>query len=621
MTAEQHQFEAEVAKVLDIVINSLYSSKEIFLRELISNASDACDKLRYEALTNADLLDGDSAYRISLTPDGEAKTLTISDNGIGMNKDDLITHLGTIAKSGTEAFVKALGSGKDTVNQIGQFGVGFYSVFMVASRAEVITRKAGDAQAWKWASDGASGYSIEEASKATRGTDIILHLKEDQQQYTEETTLRRIVSRYSDHIDVPVVLQGKEGEPEELNSGSALWTRNKADITEDQYKEFYKHVSHGFDDPWHTMHYRAEGAIEYTGLLYVPTVKPLDLFDPNRKGHVKLYVRRVFITEDCKGLLPPYLRFLRGVVDTPDLPLNISRELLQDNPLLQKISNGLVKKVLSELKNKAKDATAYATFWNAFGAVMKEGLYDDFARREQLLELCRFHSTHGTELISLDDYIGRMAEGQEDIYYLSGDDLETLRHSPQLEGFKAKGIEVLLLTDHIDEFWIPSVGQVQGKNLKSAAAAGEDLSKLKSKTADDKADETPEAELDVSALIETLKDELKDNVKDIRVSDRLTESPVCLVSADGDMSMQLERLMRQHDQKVSIPTRIMEINPKHALIKQLNGLRTANQDEALRDMAWVLLAQAKLVEGLELADPLDFAKRLTRVMEKASAVS
>jgi molecular chaperone HtpG len=591
------------------------------LRELISNASDACDKLRYEALTNADLLDGDSAYRISLTPDGEAKTLTISDNGIGMNKDDLITHLGTIAKSGTEAFVKALGSGKDTVNQIGQFGVGFYSVFMVASRAEVITRKAGDAQAWKWASDGASGYSIEEASKATRGTDIILHLKEDQQQYTEETTLRRIVSRYSDHIDVPVVLQGKEGEPEELNSGSALWTRNKADITEDQYKEFYKHVSHGFDDPWHTMHYRAEGAIEYTGLLYVPTVKPLDLFDPNRKGHVKLYVRRVFITEDCKGLLPPYLRFLRGVVDTPDLPLNISRELLQDNPLLQKISNGLVKKVLSELKNKAKDATAYATFWNAFGAVMKEGLYDDFARREQLLELCRFHSTHGTELISLDDYIGRMAEGQEDIYYLSGDDLETLRHSPQLEGFKAKGIEVLLLTDHIDEFWIPSVGQVQGKNLKSAAAAGEDLSKLKSKTADDKADETPEAELDVSALIETLKDELKDNVKDIRVSDRLTESPVCLVSADGDMSMQLERLMRQHDQKVSIPTRIMEINPKHALIKQLNGLRTANQDEALRDMAWVLLAQAKLVEGLELADPLDFAKRLTRVMEKASAVS
>jgi len=434
MPAEKRSFQAEVSRLLDIVAHSLYSEKEIFLRELISNASDACDRLRYAALTQHELAgpiskEGDTNFRVTLTPDKKAHSLTVDDNGVGMNHDELIENLGTIARSGTAAFMETLASdkkaganGKD-VSLIGQFGVGFYSAFMVADKVEVVARKAGDGQAWRWTSDGKGEFTIEPAEKDSRGTTIILHLRKGEEEFLEPHRLRHIVKTYSDHIALPILL--KEGDKEEtLNAASALWTRSKSEITPEQYKEFYHHVAHSFDEPWLTIHARAEGKIEYTNLLFVPSSKPFDLFDPQRKNHVKLYVRRVFITDDCQNLLPPYLRFLRGIVDSEDLPLNVSREMLQNNPILARIKTQLTKRVIGELTKKASDAPEeYAKFWDNFGAVLKEGLYEDREQQESLLPLVRFRSTAGEELVSLEEYVGRMKAGQDAIYYITGDAL------------------------------------------------------------------------------------------------------------------------------------------------------------------------------------------------------
>lgn len=638
MSEEKLSFEAEVSKLLDIVVHSLYSNTEIFLRELISNASDSCDKLRYAALTDKDLLsDGSADFEIHLAIDKENRTLTISDNGLGMNRDDLVENLGTIAKSGTNEFLNSLtGDNAKDVSLIGQFGVGFYSSFMVAQKVEVLTRKAGEEQGWSWTSEGKGDYSISEQDGVARGAKIVLHLREDKDEFLEPLRLKSVVKTYSDHIAIPVILdpvpgdetagdkeEGKDGEeeagPETINSASALWTRPKNEITEEQYKEFYHHVGHGFDDPWHTIHFRAEGAIEYTSLLFLPSSKPFDLFEPERKSKVKLYVNRVFIADDLEGLLPPYLRFVRGVVDSPDLPLNVSREMLQDNPQLRKIQKGLVSRILKDLTKRSENAEEYETFWAALGPVFKEGLYEDFERRDDLLELCRFRTTKGDGWRSLKDYVAEMKEGQDAIYYITGEDAEALKRSPQLEGFIAKDIEVLLMTDPVDEFWVTSVGVFDKHPFRSSAQSTDDLDAIaKDKKDEDSEDKKDGAdkESDMSALIERLQDSLGDAVKEVRVSNRLTESAVCLVGEQGGMSLHMERMMKQHGQGAGFTMpRILEINPKHALIQKLND----QSDDVLKDMAFLLLDQARIVEGETIPDPVTFARRLSSAMERGLA--
>ncbi|MDH3473538.1 MAG: molecular chaperone HtpG, partial [Rhodospirillales bacterium] len=551
MSEEKLSFQAEVSRLLDIVANALYSNKEIFLRELISNASDACDRLRYAAITEPGLTAEDPEFRVTIAADKAARSLTIADNGIGMNREELIENLGTIARSGTAAFMDQLDKAGSDLSLIGQFGVGFYSAFMVAEEVEVTTRKAGDSEGWHWVSNGQGEFTIGPAEDApARGTRITLKLKKGEEEYLEPSRLRQIVKTYSDHIAIPVVLaseaaKGDEAaESERLNAASAIWARAKSEISDEQYKEFYHHVGHGFDDPWLRLHFRAEGVIEYTGLLYVPSAKPFDLFDPTRQHRVKLYVKRVFITDDCAELLPAYLRFLRGVIDTEDLPLNISRELLQRDARLAKIRSGVVKRVLGELKKKAEKAPEeYRTFWDNFGAVLKEGLYEDSGQRDDLLALARFRSTAGEDLVGLSDYLGRMKDGQEAIFYINGEDAETLAKSPQLEGFAAKGVEVLLLTDPVDEFWVPTLGEFEGKPFKSVTRGGaEDLGRIKGAEGETDTDKTAEeTPAGLDALIAFVRLTLKDEVKDVRSSARLTESPVCLVADEGDMDMHLER--------------------------------------------------------------------------------
>jgi len=616
--AHDMQFQAEVAKLLDLVVHSLYSNTEIFLRELISNSSDACDKLRYAAIAEPKLLDdGGANFEIHLSVDKSANTLTIADNGIGMNREELISNLGTIAKSGTAEFLSALSGDKaKDVSLIGQFGVGFYSSFMVADKVEVSARKAGDAQGWRWTSDGKGRFSVAEASDVARGAKIVLHIKKDAAEFLEPHRLRQIVKTYSDHIAVPVILDALgDAKPETLNSASALWTRPKSEISPEQYKEFYHHVGHAFDEPWHTLHFKAEGAIEYAALLFVPSTKPFDLFNPERKSAVKLYVNRVFISDQLDGLMPRYLRFVKGVVDSSDLPLNVSREMLQDNPLLRKIQGGLVKRLLKDLSARAEKAEDYDKFWGTFGAVMKEGLYEDFEHRDELLNLARFRSTAQEGWVSLKDYASRMKEGQDAIYTITGDDAALLKNSPQLEGFIAKGIEVLLLTDPIDEFWASTVGVYDKKPFKTVAAAGEDLAKIKGGADDDKKDDQGAAsEQAVKDLIESLKKSLGGSVADVRTTDKLKGSPVCLVADTGGMSLHMARMLKQHGDAQSLTVRkVLEINAKHALIKRLMVLSGAAFDDA----AHLLLDQARIVEGEPVADPVGFAKRLSAMMEKA----
>ena len=623
MTEKKHEFQAEVAKLLHIVTHSLYSETEIFLRELVSNASDACDRLRYAALTDASLTEGDADFKVRLIIDKEAKTLAIEDNGIGMGEEDMVENLGTIARSGTSSFVDKLsGDAAKDVSVIGQFGVGFYSSFMVADKVEVISRRAGDDVAHKWVSDGAGSYTISEASREERGTSILLHLKDSAQEFLEPSRIRNIIQTYADHIALPVVLQASEEgqEDETLNTASALWTRPKSEITTEQYSEFYHHVGQAFDEPWVVLHSKVEGVLEYSLLLFIPEQQPFDLFSSDRKSALKLYVKRVFITDNCEELVPVYLRFLKGIVDSEDLPLNVSREMLQNNPVLHKIRSGLVKKVISELEKKAKnDEEGFHKFWDNFGAVLKEGIYEDFENGTRLLELSAFHSTHSESYTTLSEYVSRMAEDQESIYYITGDSLEAIRKSPQLEGFKAKGIEVLLLSDPVDNFWLSRQSDFEGKNFKSVTQGSAELDRFKGEDeADSEAEKADTPKMDL--LIGAFRQALKDKVKDIRPSARLTDSPVCLVADDGDMDMHLEKMLKAHKQLggAAAAQRILEINPKHALIKKLmDQAEQSNATELLDEAALLLLDQAFIIEGEPLSDPVGFSQRMASFMAKS----
>lgn len=610
--SDKLNFQADVSKMLDIVVNSLYSEKQIFLRELISNASDACDKLKYMALTHPDIARESGEMKIWITPNAEKNTLTVADNGIGMNRDDLINHLGTIAKSGTADFVKNASDNGSAVDLIGQFGVGFYSAFMVAYKVEILTRRAGEDKAWFWVSNGVDGFEIREAEKKTNGTEIKLFLKQDERNYTDSIYLRQIIRTYSDHINYPIVLcLGKAGE-ETVNSASALWTRNKAEITPEQYKEFYHHVSKNFDEPWMTLHFKAEGSIEYTGLLYIPGTAPYDLFQPDRKQGLKLYVNRVFISEKVEELLPSYLRFVRGIIDSSDLPLNISREMLQQSPLIAKIRQGTVSRILKELKKRSKDYEDYKKFWDAFGIAFKEGIYEDFANREEIAGLSRFVSTNDTEkLTSLDDYIGRAQPEQKAIYYITGDDVKTLVNNPQLEAFKEKGLEVLLLTDPIDEFWTQTLGTYKTFAVKHVSQADIDLS---FKREGQKAEEG-----DLKKLTDLLGEMFKNEVGKVTTTDKLTKSPVSLTVEAGQMSIHLERLMRNHQQQTAFAsTRILELNPYHPLIIRL---AEAMGDEALKpkveEVARLLLDQAKIAEGECISDPSFYSEKMSEYILKS----
>ena len=615
MTEERHEFQAEVSRLLHIVANSLYSEQEIFLRELISNASDACERLRYAAITQPELIADDPELNIVISVDPGKRTLTIADNGIGMNRDDLIESLGTIARSGTMAFLDQLQDGAN-INQIGQFGVGFYSAFMVADSVAVTSRKAGEAAGWLWVSDGGGSYTIAKA-KAARGTTVELSLKKEAAEYLKAERLRKIIKTYSDHVALPIVLEGKDGGT--VNTASALWTRAKKDITTEQYTEFYHHVGHMFDEPWLTIHNRVEGKIEYTVLLFVPSAPPFDLFDPQRQHCIKLYVKRVFITDQCEELVPPYLRFLRGIVDSEDLSLNISREMLQNSPLLAKIRRTIVKRVLKELAKKADKAPdEYASFWTNFGAVLKEGLYEDGDHRADILKLARFRSTaSGDDLVSFAEYVGRMKDGQTAIYTISGDDHATLRRSPQLEGFIARDLEVLLLSDPIDDFWPGVVGTYEDTPFKSITHGAADLDAISPQPAEgEAADDQDESQLDT--LIALLKLSLGEAVKDVRTSSRLTDSAVCLVADEGQVDMHLERILKQHKRIDTAAPRVLEINPRHSLIRALDK-RAREQGAAidLEDAAHLLLDQARIVEGEPLADPAAFARRLSSVLTKS----
>lgn len=604
--ADRIAFQADVSKMLDIVINSLYSEKQIFLRELISNASDACDKLKYLALTNPDMAKDAKDFKIVITPDAKENTLKIADNGIGMNKEDLIAHLGTIAKSGTADFVKNAGDNGSAVELIGQFGVGFYSAFMVADKVEILTRRAGEDKAWKWVSNGIDGFEITEAQKDANGTEITLFLKQDEKNYVDTIYLRQIIRTYSDHIAYPIVLNLGEAGEETVNKGSALWTRNKAEITKDQYKDFYQHISHNFDEPWLTLHFKAEGNIEYTGLLFIPDKAPYDLFQPDKKNSLKLYINKVFISDKVEELMPNYLRFVKGVIDSADLPLNISREMLQNSPLMEKIKAGTVSRLLKELQKRAKDYDDYMKFWKSFGIVLKEGIYEDFKNREEIAGLSYFYSTADTEkMTSLDGYISRCGKEQKAIYYITGDDIAVLRNNPQLEAFKQKGIEVLLMNEPIDEFWPQVLPNYKGYAVKHISQADVDMTwKREEKKAD---------EGSLAKLCEFMGNLLKNEVGKVVATEKLTTSPVSLTVENGQMSLHLERLMRNHQQQTAFAsTRILEINPYHPLIIKLSDMVMNDADKAkVEEVSKILLDQAKVAEGEAVSDPSFYAEKIS----------
>ncbi|HET7833678.1 MAG TPA: molecular chaperone HtpG [Gallionella sp.] len=615
-------FQTEVKQLLHLMIHSLYSNREIFLRELVSNASDACDKLRFEALHNAELFEDDSELKIRITYDKDARTLTISDNGIGMSREEVITNLGTIAKSGTrEFFARLSGDQQKDANLIGQFGVGFYSAFIVADKVTVTTRRAGEqaSQGVRWESDGGGEFSIEMVDKPARGTEITLHLRADQDDLLEGYRIRSIIHKYSDHIVHPVVMkkeEWKEGgqvvtdEDETVNQASALWARSKNDITDDEYKAFYKHVGHDFGDPLAWSHARVEGRQEYTQLLYVPARAPFDLWDRNTRHGIKLYVRRVFIMDDAEQLLPMYLRFVRGVVDSSDLPLNVSREILQESKDIDAIRSGCTKKILGLLEDlAANDKEKYAQFWNEFGLVLKEGVAEDNANREKVAGLLRFASTHADTAdanVSLADYVARMKEGQDKIYYITADSFNAAKNSPHLEVFRKKGIEVLLLSDRVDEWVVSYLTEFGGKQLVSVAKGGLDLGKLEDEA--EKQEQQKQAD-DHKDLIEKIKTSLGDRVKEVRVTHRLTDSPACLVADEHDIGGHMARLLKAAGQKAPVSLPILEINPIHPVVQRLK-----QEEQRFDDWTSVLFDQALLAEGGQLDDPASFVKRVNQLM-------
>jgi molecular chaperone HtpG len=615
-------FQAEVKQLLQLMIHSLYSNKEIVLRELISNASDAADKLRFEAISNGALYDGDSDLKIRIAFDKDARTVTISDNGIGMNRDEVISNIGTIAKSGTKEFFSALsGDQAKDANLIGQFGVGFYSAFIIADKVSLTTRRAGETTAVRWESSGEGDFTLEEADKATRGTDVVLHLREAEDEFLSDWKLKTIIRKYSDHITLPIVMKKSEwkdgaevptDEDETVNTASALWARNKNDITEDEYQAFYKHVSHDFENALSYTHSRVEGKQEYISLLYIPSKAPFDLYDRERRHGIKLYVKRVFIMEDAEKLMPQYLRFVRGVIDTSDLPLNVSREILQSSRDVDAIKAGSVKKVLSLLEDMAENKPDdYAKFYGEFGRVLKEGPGEDFANKDKIAGLLRFASTKAdteAQTVSLKDYIARMQPEQELIYYITAESFAAAQHSPHLEIFRKKGIEVLLLSDRVDEWLLGSLTEFDGKKLQSIAKGDLDLGKLESDT---EKDIQKKIEEETKSLVEKIKASLGEQVKDVRVTHRLTDSPACLVSDANDLSGNLARMLKAAGQTAPESKPILEINPGHKLVKRLEA-ETA--DAIFNDLALVLFDQALLAEGGSLNDPASFVKRMNSLI-------
>ncbi len=616
---ENHAFQAEVSRLLHLMVHSVYSNRDIFLRELVSNAADACEKLRYLALETPALLGDDGELKITLAADPEAKTLTIADNGIGMTRDELIENLGTIAKSGTKAFLEAVGesAGKSS-GLIGQFGVGFYSAFMVAARVVVTSRRAGSDQAWTWISNGIDGYEIrpaEDAEAPARGTVIRLELNDDGVAYADEATVERIVETYSAHVPVPVRFIKANQEEKALSDGSALWVKPKSEITPEAYKEFYGNVSGQWDEPALTVHYKAEGRHEYSVLMFVPSMKPFDLFDPARKGHVKLYVRRVFIADDVE-LLPNWLRFTRGVVDSEDLPLNLSREMLQHNPVLEAIRKNVTSRLLTELSKCAdNDAETFAKIWESFGPVIKEGLYEDAERRDELFKICRFKTTtSGAGTRSLKEYVEGLKENQTKIFYILADDPAKAAASPHLEGFAARGVEVLLLTDPVDAFWVRTALGYDGKPFQSVTQGSSDLEQIPLPEGSERPEEKDAG--GTAALIEKLKTVLGERVSDVRASSRLASSPACLVAPDFGPDKQFEKIMARHQGAGSFGKPILEINPTHPLLAAI-ARRIGTDDGLVDDAAHLLWGQAKVADGEAPDDPADFGRRLDRVLEKA----
>jgi molecular chaperone HtpG len=617
---ETRSFEADVARLLHMMVHSVYSDKDVFLRELISNAADACEKLRYELLSDPALAGEDGQPRIAVTLDPDARQLIVEDNGIGMSEVELVEALGTIARSGTRAFMERVAAAREGAKEgegaqlIGQFGVGFYSAFMVADKVDVFSRRAGAEVAAHWASDGLGSYTIQlvdPAEAPARGTRIVLHLKEEAASYAEQFTVQRIITAQSGHVPVPIFLKDKpDGEEKQIADGAALWTRSRSDITAEEYADFYRSTAGQFDEPALTLHYRAEGLHEYSVLAFLPSVRPFDLFDPDRAGRMKLYVRRVFITDEAQ-IVPRYLRFMRGLVDSNDLPLNVSREMIQESPVLAAIQKGVANRILSELDKLAdRDADAYLKFWDNFGAVLKEGLYEDFSRREALLGLARFKSTaSGEGWRSLKDYVEAIKENQTAIYYATGADLDRLASSPQLEGFRARGIEVLLLTDQVDSFWVTAGVDYQGKPFKSVTQGMAELSLIPSAEGDAPAGQ-PSAEVD--GFIAYLKGVLGEEVSDVRASERLTESAVCLVAPDNAMDRQLEKLLAGAGRLDNAAKPVLEINPRHDLITKLGAL--AEDSELREDAAWLLLDEARIVDGELPTDPRAFSARLARLI-------
>jgi molecular chaperone HtpG len=611
--AQSQPFQAEVAELLHLMVHSVYSETDIFLRELISNASDACDKLRYEAIAVPDLMADGTPPKIRIAPDKKADTLSVIDSGIGMDRQELIDNLGTIARSGTKSFLSRLTEAKDGAGLIGQFGVGFYAAFMVADRIVVTSRRAGTDQAWVWSSSGGSGFEIapgseEDVERVTRGTEIVLHLKEDAKKYLESYEIERIVGAYSDNIQFPIELVPEEGEARQINSASALWQRSKSELTAEDYTQAYRAIAGAFDDPAMTLHYRAEGRQSYAVLLFAPSTKPFDLFEPSRKGRVKLYVRRVFIADDA-DLLPAYLRFIRGVIDSEDLPLNISREMLQNNPQLAQIRKAVTGRVISELESLGeKEPEAFTKIWDAFGSVIKEGLWEDYERREKLLALSRFTTTVG-EKRSLKQYAEDLKPNQTEIYYLTGESVERLKSNPKLESATARGIEVLLLTDPVDAFWTSAPLDFGGKPLKSLSQGDVDfglIPLLDEKSQEDKDKENSGA--DEAATIAVIKDTLGERVSDVRASQRLTSSASCLVAGGNGQDRALERLLAQQN-RGAITKPILEINMRHPLVAAIAGA----SNEA-KDLSFLLLEQAQILDGELPEDPAAFANRLNQLV-------
>jgi molecular chaperone HtpG len=626
---ESHPFQAEVAELLHLMVHAVYSETDVFLRELISNASDACDKLRYDAIASPDLLAAGGALAIRIKPDAEAGTLTIADTGIGMDRQELIDDLGTIARSGTRAFVKRLSEAKDGSGLIGQFGIGFYAAFMVADQIDVISRRAGRPDAWAWRASGGAGFEITtaspaEAERVPRGTEIILHLKEEAKKYLEPYEIERVVRNYSDHILFPIELLGPHpnpaegseggGGPRQINNASAVWQRPKSELKPEDYTHAYRSIAGAFDEPAMTLHYRAEGRQSYAVLLFAPSTEPFDLFDPQRKGRVKLYVRRVFISEEV-GLLPSYLRFMRGVVDSEDMPLNLSREMLQNNPQVAQIRKALTSRVVSELESLAgKDADAFAKIWAAFGKVLKEGIYEDRERRDQLLGLSLFQTTADTKR-SLKQYMADLKPNQTEIYYLAGDSLERLKAHPTLEAARARGLEVLLLTDPVDALWTSMQVDFEGKPFKSLSQGEVDFSlvPLRDQAAKPEADAAKDNETDAAATIAAVKAALGERVEDVRASQRLTDSPVCLVATGHGPDRELERLLARHKRGAGAKP-ILELNMRHPLVRAVAHAKLAARDDDVAELSALLFDQAMILDGETPDDPAAFAARLNRLV-------